>query len=100
MLAHYLTSCMTLLNRCIFSSLMGAFEKWADVKLPKEERSSGKTFHAGVLTHFSYAIGMWLCTKYHYHFPVTILVFTCVTLMDPISYFYRLLSSGIINEMI
>ena len=95
MLAHYLTSCLTLVNRCIFSSLLCLFEHWAQIKIPRAERSSGSNFHAGVVMHFSYATGMWFCTKYHYHFPITILVLTCVTLMDPISYFCRLLSPGI-----
>ena len=89
MLAHYLAFCM-MLNRCIFFAIMGAFERWAEVKIVKEERSSG----VGEIMHFLYAIGMWVCTKYHYHFPVTILILTCVTLMDPISYFYRHLFSG------
>ena len=78
---------MAHLHRCIFFSVAVLFSKWYRISLATVKNSSSGTLAKSVLPS-------WLCTRYQFHFTPELLIYSCSSLIGPITYFYQHLRPG------
>ena len=85
MLGHY-CALLCHFNRCLVFVITEIFAKWNNIAWTSMDKSNQSTLSLSM--NMVIPILNWLCIKYHYHFPIELLIMVIALTIGTISYFY------------